>query len=201
MKWIISSSKRKHYFQNILYQRAKFWHGLPPTDLISHWAGEELETLKADYKSWTQAHPHCSWRIYNMLFTSQIAETDNIWVSTDRHTSLYERIWRRMCKRIVQIKYLKFCISFLHRNMVLRLSVIIHNCVTATLLYQLHYVDAIFHINRVDRNVYCSPEAVEMFKLPNGAFILSTLLFDKPAIWFFLFSVCILYRPLVCIRA
>lgn len=84
--------------------------------------------------------------------------------------------------------------------MVLRLCVITHNCVTATLLYQLHYVNAIFHTNSVDRNVYCSPEAVEMCKLPNAAFILSTLLFDNSAIWFFLFSVsslylCLKYNP------
>lgn len=33
--------------------------------LISSWAGEQLETLKSDYKSWTQAHPHCSRQTYN----------------------------------------------------------------------------------------------------------------------------------------
>lgn len=122
------------------------------------------------------------------------------WACTDRYTSLYERILHITCNRIIQIKYLKFCISFLHRNMVLRLCVITHNCVTATLLYQLHYVNAIFDMNSVDGNVYCSPEAVEMCKLPNGAFILSTLLFDNSAIWFFLFSVsslylCLKYNP------
>lgn len=106
-----------------------------------------------------------------------------------------------MCNRIIQIKYLKFCILFLHRNVVLRLCVIIHDCVTATLLYQLHHVNAIFHINSVEGNVYCSPGAVEMRKLPNEAFVLSTLLFDKSAIWLFfppsVFSLylCLTYSP------
>lgn len=86
-----------------------------------------------------------------------------------------------------------FYISFLPRNMAARLRVIAHNCVTATLLYQLHHVNAIFHINSVDRNVYCSPKAVEMCKLPNVAFILSTLLFDRSAIRFFLLSAASLY--------
>lgn len=68
--------------------------------------------------------------------------------------------------------------------MILRLRAITHDCVTATLWYLLHSVNAIFHIYR---NVLYSPEAVEMCKLPNGAFVLSTLLFDNSAIWYILF--------------
>lgn len=86
-----------------------------------------------------------------------------------------------------------FYLSFLPRNMAVRLCVIAHNCATATLLYQLHHVNAICHINSVDRNVYCSPKAVEMCKLPNGAFILSTLLVDRSAIRFFLLSAASLH--------
>lgn len=33
---------------------------------------------------------------------------------------------------------------------------------------QLHYVSAIFHINGVDSDGYCGPEAVEMGKVPVG---------------------------------
>ena len=93
MNWMINSSKRKHYFPNILYQIVKLQHGLFSPHLISCWAGEQLET-----QIWLQildpSSPTLLLTNMQRALSRQSVEADNIQLILGEHRQAHKSIWK-----------------------------------------------------------------------------------------------------------